>query len=110
LPYREGKIANSGVEEKNFLFLFYITAQKTVSFITPKVDSMVFEICNIKWTVHILLKIILHQKHCVITSVIVYKLKDLKFAKFWVKYDDPENVIHLNEVCNASLEWLFRLH
>jgi len=71
---------------------------------------MIFEICSIKWTVHILLKITLRWENCVITSVLLIKLRDLKFAKFGVKYDDPENVIHPNEVCIASMEWLFRLH
>lgn len=97
------------LKRKTFCPYFTLLQQRTVFFIIPKVAGMVFEICNIKWTVHIL-KIILHQKNFVTTSVIVYKLRDLKFAKFWVKYGDPENVIHLNEVCNASLEWLFRLH
>jgi len=49
--------------------------QRTVFFITPKVDGMVFEICNIKWTVHILLKMILYWEKIVIASVFVYKIE-----------------------------------
>jgi len=31
------------------------------------------------------------------------KLRDLKFAKFRIKYDDPENVIHLKCVIEVVI-------
>ena len=57
---REGRIANSSVRrKKKFCRYFTLLNQTTVFIITPKVDGMVFEICSIKWTVHIILKMIL---------------------------------------------------
>jgi hypothetical protein len=63
------------LEEKKFCRYFTLLHQRTVFFITPKVNGMVFEMCNLKWTVHIILKMILYRKNCVITSVFVYKIK-----------------------------------
>lgn len=63
------------LEEKKFCRYFSLLEQRTIIFITSKVDGMVFEICNINLTVHILIKVILYRKNCVITSVFVYKIK-----------------------------------